>query len=74
MLSPFPAFLLCVHFSLSEHKCNDYVGPFSATLGSLEFGLHYDQESNSLHCSIIKAKVTALFAKCTFLQSYGLFS
>lgn len=48
---------LCVH---SGHKCDDCLGSLSATLGSLEFSLHYDQESNSLHCSILKAKVTAL--------------
>lgn len=38
--------------------CNDCLGSLSATLGSLEFSLHYEQESNSLHCSILKAKVT----------------
>lgn len=74
MLSTFPAFLLYVSTPLSEHNCNEYLGSFSATLGSLEFGLHYDQESNSLHCSILKAKVTALFDKGTFIQSYGLLS
>lgn len=58
---------LCVCSSLFEHNCNDYLGSFSATLGSLEFGLHYDQESNSLHCSILKAKVTTLFDKGTFI-------
>lgn len=65
---------LCVHSSLSEQNFTGYLGSFSATLGSLEFGLHYDQESNSLHCSILKAKVTALFDKGTFIQSYSLFS
>lgn len=65
---------LCVHSSLPEQNFTDYLGSFSATLGLLEFGLHYDEESNSLHCSILKAKVTALFDKGTFIQSYGLFS
>uniref|UniRef100_A0A3Q3WTQ0 Uncharacterized protein n=1 Tax=Mola mola TaxID=94237 RepID=A0A3Q3WTQ0_MOLML len=38
-----------------EEEANDYDSD-EATLGSLEFSLHYDQESNSLHCSILKAK------------------
>uniref|UniRef100_H2RL00 Rabphilin 3A n=1 Tax=Takifugu rubripes TaxID=31033 RepID=H2RL00_TAKRU len=39
-----------------EEGANDYDSDEATTLGSLEFGLHYDQESNSLHCSILKAK------------------
>lgn len=62
---------LCLHSSLYEHNCNGHLRFFSATLGSLEFGLHYDQESNSLHCSILKAKVGALFGKGTFIQYYS---
>uniref|UniRef100_A0A3P8SZH6 Rabphilin 3A n=1 Tax=Amphiprion percula TaxID=161767 RepID=A0A3P8SZH6_AMPPE len=38
-----------------EEEANDYDSD-EATLGSLEFSLHYEQESNSLHCSILKAK------------------
>ncbi|NXS58583.1 RP3A protein, partial [Brachypteracias leptosomus] len=33
----------------------------SATLGALEFSLLYDQENSSLHCTLIKAKVSAPF-------------
>ncbi|KTG35893.1 hypothetical protein cypCar_00043159, partial [Cyprinus carpio] len=33
-----------------------YIAFVSATLGSLEFTLLYDQGNNSLHCSIIRAK------------------
>ncbi|XP_017272793.1 rabphilin-3A isoform X2 [Kryptolebias marmoratus] len=39
-----------------EDEANDYDSDEATTLGSLEFSLHYEQESNSLHCSIIKAK------------------
>ncbi|XP_037634622.1 rabphilin-3A-like isoform X2 [Sebastes umbrosus] len=39
-----------------EEEANDYDSDEATTLGSLEFSLHYEQESNSLHCSIIKAK------------------
>lgn len=39
-----------------EEEANDYDSDEATTLGSLEFSLHYDQESNSLHCSILKAK------------------
>uniref|UniRef100_A0A8C6PM38 Rabphilin 3A homolog n=1 Tax=Nothobranchius furzeri TaxID=105023 RepID=A0A8C6PM38_NOTFU len=39
-----------------EDEANDYDSDEATTLGSLEFGLLYDQESNSLHCSILKAK------------------
>ncbi|KAI3373989.1 hypothetical protein L3Q82_022553 [Scortum barcoo] len=31
---------------------------FTATLGTLEFSLQYDQENNALHCTINKAKVS----------------
>lgn len=66
--------LLCVSTLVSLNITVMTIWCFAATLGSLEFGLHYDQESNSLHCSILKAKVTELFDKGTFLQSYGLVS
>ncbi|XP_036000386.1 rabphilin-3A-like [Fundulus heteroclitus] len=39
-----------------EEDANDYDSDEATTLGSLEFGLLYDQGSNSLHCSILKAK------------------
>ncbi|XP_058492508.1 rabphilin-3A-like [Solea solea] len=39
-----------------EEEANDYDSDEATTLGSLEFSLHYDQESNSLQCSIIKGK------------------
>ncbi|KAI4821010.1 hypothetical protein KUCAC02_028963 [Chaenocephalus aceratus] len=39
-----------------EEDANDYDSDEATTLGSLEFSLHYEQESNSLHCSILKAK------------------
>ncbi|XP_054906600.1 rabphilin-3A-like isoform X1 [Poeciliopsis prolifica] len=39
-----------------EEEANDYDSDEATTLGSLEFGLLYDQESNSLQCSILKAK------------------
>ncbi|XP_051924704.1 rabphilin-3A-like isoform X2 [Hippocampus zosterae] len=39
-----------------EEEVNDYDSDEATTLGSLEFSLMYDQESNSLHCSILKAK------------------
>lgn len=39
-----------------EEEANDYDSDEATTLGSLEFSLFYDQESNSLHCSILKAK------------------
>ncbi|XP_057687943.1 rabphilin-3A-like isoform X2 [Corythoichthys intestinalis] len=39
-----------------EEEANDYDSDEATTLGSLEFSLMYDQESNSLHCSILKAK------------------
>lgn len=31
---------------------------FTATLGTLDFSLLYDQENNALHCTINKAKVS----------------
>uniref|UniRef100_A0AAQ5YVU4 Rabphilin 3A homolog (mouse), b n=1 Tax=Amphiprion ocellaris TaxID=80972 RepID=A0AAQ5YVU4_AMPOC len=56
----FPIFILLI---IQEQTCclpvaqrNNWSGSLSATLGSLEFSLHYEQESNSLHCSILKAK------------------
>uniref|UniRef100_A0A8C5BRT9 C2 domain-containing protein n=1 Tax=Gadus morhua TaxID=8049 RepID=A0A8C5BRT9_GADMO len=45
---------LCV--CLSACRSNEWFCPLSATLGSLEFSLLYEQESSSLHCSILKAK------------------
>ncbi|KAG8012152.1 Rabphilin-3A [Nibea albiflora] len=39
-----------------EEETNDYDSDEATTLGSLEFSLLYEQESNSLHCSILKAK------------------
>ncbi|KAM7416189.1 hypothetical protein PAMA_018315 [Pampus argenteus] len=39
-----------------QFDITDFLPLISATLGSLEFSLHYEQESNSLHCSILKAK------------------
>ncbi|XP_043966888.1 rabphilin-3A-like isoform X2 [Gambusia affinis] len=39
-----------------EEEANDYDSDEATTLGSLEFGLLFDQESNSLQCSILKAK------------------
>lgn len=32
--------------------------PLTATLGTLDFSLLYDQENNALHCTINKAKVS----------------
>ncbi|XP_072244358.1 rabphilin-3A-like [Leuresthes tenuis] len=39
-----------------EEEANDYDSDEATTLGSLEFSLLFEQESNSLHCSILKAK------------------
>ncbi|XP_028269965.1 rabphilin-3A [Parambassis ranga] len=39
-----------------EEEANDYDSDEATTLGSLEFSLLYEQESNSLHCSILKGK------------------
>ncbi|XP_049907980.1 rabphilin-3A-like isoform X2 [Epinephelus moara] len=39
-----------------EEEANDYDSDEATTLGSLEFSLLYEQESNSLHCCIIRAK------------------
>ncbi|XP_036953675.1 rabphilin-3A-like isoform X1 [Acanthopagrus latus] len=39
-----------------EEEANDYDSDEATTLGSLEFSLLYEQESNSLICSILKAK------------------
>ncbi|XP_061586841.1 rabphilin-3A-like isoform X2 [Cololabis saira] len=39
-----------------DEEANDYDSDEATTLGSLEFSLLYEQESNSLHCSILKAK------------------
>ena len=37
----------------------------TATLGTLDFSLLYDQENNALHCSINKAKVRQSFQSVT---------
>lgn len=47
------------------------VSALPATLGSLEFSLHYDQESNSLHCSILKAKVCVRADRGPFVQVHA---
>jgi len=39
-----------------------------ATLGALEFTLLYDQGNNSLHCNIIKAKVSSVFSHILILK------
>ncbi|KAM9810232.1 LOW QUALITY PROTEIN: rabphilin-3A-like [Neosynchiropus ocellatus] len=39
-----------------DDDANDYDSDEATTLGSLEFSLMYDPESNSLHCGILKAK------------------
>uniref|UniRef100_A0A8C8GDC8 Uncharacterized protein n=1 Tax=Oncorhynchus tshawytscha TaxID=74940 RepID=A0A8C8GDC8_ONCTS len=39
-----------------EDDDNEYDSDESTTLGLLEFTLHYEQESNALHCNIVKAK------------------
>uniref|UniRef100_G3PBG7 Rabphilin 3A homolog (mouse), b n=1 Tax=Gasterosteus aculeatus aculeatus TaxID=481459 RepID=G3PBG7_GASAC len=46
----------CKSCHISAVYCNDFPWSLSATLGSLEFSLLYEQENNSLHCSILKAK------------------
>ncbi|KAF3695986.1 Rabphilin-3A Exophilin-1 [Channa argus] len=46
-----------------EEEVNDYDSDEATTLGSLEFSLLYDQESNSLHCSILKGKSNKLRTK-----------
>ncbi|XP_024909226.1 rabphilin-3A-like isoform X2 [Cynoglossus semilaevis] len=39
-----------------DEEANDYDSDEATTLGSLEFSLLYEQESNSLHCSILRGK------------------
>uniref|UniRef100_A0A8C7NET1 Rabphilin-3A n=1 Tax=Oncorhynchus mykiss TaxID=8022 RepID=A0A8C7NET1_ONCMY len=39
-----------------EEDANSYDSDEATTLGGLEFSLLYEQENNSLHCSILKAK------------------
>ncbi|MFT7805081.1 rabphilin-3A-like isoform X2 [Arapaima gigas] len=39
-----------------EEEANSYDSDEATTLGSLEFSLLYEQESNSLHCCVMKAK------------------
>ncbi|XP_010895606.2 rabphilin-3A [Esox lucius] len=39
-----------------EEDANSYDSDEATTLGALEFSLLYEQENNSLHCSILKAK------------------
>ncbi|NWS96499.1 RP3A protein, partial [Mionectes macconnelli] len=43
-----------------EEDANSYDSDEGTTLGALEFSLLYDQENSSLHCTLIKAKVSAL--------------
>ncbi|XP_062373225.1 rabphilin-3A-like [Sardina pilchardus] len=40
----------------AEDDVNDYDSDEGTTLGALEFSLLYEQESNSLHCNIIRGK------------------
>ncbi|NWS13412.1 RP3A protein, partial [Pachyramphus minor] len=42
-----------------EEDANSYDSDEGTTLGALEFSLLYDQENSSLHCTLIKAKVSA---------------
>uniref|UniRef100_A0A8C1YYR5 Rabphilin-3A n=1 Tax=Cyprinus carpio TaxID=7962 RepID=A0A8C1YYR5_CYPCA len=50
-------FFIRLHSNLMKCLClMQYIAFVSATLGSLEFTLLYDQGNNSLHCSIIRAK------------------
>ena len=44
------------HTSASSSLCFPRV--FTATLGTLDFSLLYDQENNALHCTINKARVS----------------
>ncbi|KAJ6656711.1 hypothetical protein lerEdw1_003598 [Lerista edwardsae] len=39
-----------------EDEANSYDSDEATTLGALEFSLLYDQDNNSLHCTLIKAK------------------
>uniref|UniRef100_A0AAR2L8F5 Rabphilin 3A homolog (mouse), b n=1 Tax=Pygocentrus nattereri TaxID=42514 RepID=A0AAR2L8F5_PYGNA len=39
-----------------EDEANSYDSDETTTLGALEFSLLYEQENNSLHCNIIRAK------------------
>uniref|UniRef100_A0A673N9E7 Rabphilin-3A n=1 Tax=Sinocyclocheilus rhinocerous TaxID=307959 RepID=A0A673N9E7_9TELE len=49
--------LLLMHSNFMKCLClMQYIAFVSATLGSLEFTLLYDQGNNSLHCNIIRAK------------------
>ncbi|NXP49003.1 RP3A protein, partial [Heliornis fulica] len=41
-----------------EEDANSYDSDEGTTLGALEFSLLYDQENSSLHCTLIKAKVS----------------
>ncbi|NXX14415.1 RP3A protein, partial [Podargus strigoides] len=43
-----------------EEDANSYDSDEGTTLGALEFSLLYDQENSSLHCTLIKAKVSGL--------------
>uniref|UniRef100_A0A8C2K681 Rabphilin 3A homolog (mouse), b n=1 Tax=Cyprinus carpio TaxID=7962 RepID=A0A8C2K681_CYPCA len=55
--SPLMLILLLMLSNLMKCLClMQYIAFVSATLGSLEFTLLYDQGNNSLHCSIIRAK------------------
>ncbi|NXV86249.1 RP3A protein, partial [Calonectris borealis] len=41
-----------------EEDANSYDSDEGTTLGALEFSLLYDQENSSLHCTLIRAKVS----------------
>ncbi|NWW54241.1 RP3A protein, partial [Pedionomus torquatus] len=51
-----------------EEDANSYDSDEGTTLGALEFSLLYDQENSSLHCTLIKAKVSGPL----FLFFFGL--
>ncbi|NXG35791.1 RP3A protein, partial [Dromaius novaehollandiae] len=49
-----------------EEDANSYDSDEGTTLGALEFSILYDQENSSLHCTLIKAKVSACFGEKLF--------
>lgn len=63
---------------VSSLALNDFLSfpylSFTATLGTLDFSLLYDQENNALHCTINKAKVSRRgeSAAVNFLSLNGL--
>lgn len=60
--SPLPSQAVGVPLRLLFHLLIDSIlslfSVFTATLGTLDFSLLYDQENNALHCTINKAKVS----------------